>query len=51
MGAIQTALLSGHRKVEVNGILIELQPLKHDTYKNKLREAEKRAKEILKLIS
>lgn len=50
MEAIQTALLSGHRSVTVNSILIELRPLKRDTQKNKEREAEKRAKEIYKLI-
>lgn len=50
MEQIQTALLMGNRKVEVNGILIELRPLKRDTLKNREKEAEKRAKEILNLI-
>jgi hypothetical protein len=51
MEQIKTAFLCGHRKVEVNGILFELQPLKRDTLKNKEREAEKRAKELIKLLN
>lgn len=50
MENIVNSLLCGHRKTTVNGIEIELRPLKRDTYKNREREAQKRAKEILKLI-
>lgn len=51
MDQIQTALLSGHRKVEVQGIEIELKLLKRDTQKNKEREALKRAQEIINLLN
>ncbi|MCB0448427.1 MAG: hypothetical protein KDD03_13150 [Gelidibacter sp.] len=51
MDTICIALLCGHRKTTVNGIEIELQPLKRDTAKNREREAQKRAKEILTLLN
>lgn len=51
MEQIQTALLSGHRKTTVNGVLIELKPLKRDTQKNKEREAYRVAQEICKLLN
>lgn len=51
MDQIITSLLTGQRTVILNGITIELQPLKRDTQPNREREAQKRAKEIIKLIS
>lgn len=51
MEVIETALMSGQRKVELQGIEIDLNPpLKHDTTKNKRKEAHKRALAILKII-
>lgn len=47
---IVTSLLCGHRKTTINGIEIELKPLKRDTLKNREREAVKRAEKIVKLI-
>lgn len=50
MEQLVTSLLCGHRKTVLNGIEIELRPLKRDTLKNREREAVKRAESILKLI-
>jgi hypothetical protein len=51
MEQIVNSLLCGHRKTQVNGIEIELLPLKRDTLKNREREAQKRAKEIMNLLN
>jgi len=52
MEAIETALLSGQRRVTLQGIEIELNPpLKNDTRKNKEKEARQRAKHIMKVIN
>jgi len=51
MEQIVTSLLTGQRTTEINGIEIELTPLKRDTLKNREREAFKRAKDIIKLIN
>jgi hypothetical protein len=51
MEQIETALLAGQRKVELQGIEIDLNPpLKNDTTNNKRKEAHKRALAILKII-
>lgn len=50
MEAIETALLTGQRRVFLNGFEIELKPLKRDTQPNREREAQKRAKEIINLL-
>tara|TARA_R100000544_G_C2194033_1_gene43223 strand:- start:463 stop:642 length:180 start_codon:yes stop_codon:yes gene_type:complete len=47
---IVTALLTGQRNIKLNGIEIMLNPLKRDTSLNKMREAEAKAKEIVKLL-
>ena len=52
MKEITTALLSGQRKTTLQGIEIELNPpLKHDTRKNKEKEARQRAKAIVKILN
>ena len=48
---IVTALLIGQRNIKLNGIEIILNPLKRDTPLNKMREAEAKAKEIVKLLN
>jgi len=48
---IVTALLTGQRNIKLNGIEIMLNPLKRDTSLNKMREAEAKAKEIVKLLN
>lgn len=48
---IVTALLSGQKKIKLNGIEIILNPLKRDTAKRKEIEANKMAEEIVKLIN
>jgi len=50
MEKICNALLCGYRKVTVNNMLIELQPLPRDTQKKREQMAHYQAKEILKLI-
>ena len=44
------ALMSRQTKVKINQIEIVLKPLKKDTYKNREREAQQRAKQIIKLL-
>lgn len=51
MDIIVTALLTGQKTAIFNGIEVRLKPLKVDTQKNKEREANKIAAEIIKLIS
>ena len=48
---IVTALLTGQKKIKLNGIEIILNPLKRDTAKRKEIEANKMAEEIVKLIN
>ena len=48
---IVTALLTGQKKIKLNGIEIILKPLKRDTTKRKRLEANNTADEILKLIN
>ena len=48
---IVTALLIGQKNIKLNGIEIILNPLKRDTSLNKMREAEAKAKEIVKLLN
>lgn len=43
--------MTGQRTTEINGIQIELTPLKRDTLKNREREAVRRAKDIIKLLN
>lgn len=51
MEQIETALLAGQRKVFLSGMEVDLNPpLKHDTRKNKEKEARTRAKQLLKII-
>lgn len=47
---IVTALLSGQRKVYIDGIEVMLKPLKRDTRFAKEREAKKVAKEIISIL-
>jgi len=52
MEKIIVALLLGQRRITLQGIEIELNPpLKHDTRKNKEKEARKRAKAIVKILN
>lgn len=51
MEQIITSLLTGQRTTEINGIQIELTPLKRDTLKNREREAVRIAKNIVKLLN
>ena len=52
MEAITTALLSGQRKITLQGMEIDLNPpLKHDTRRNKEKEARQRAKAIVKILN
>lgn len=50
MDTLINSLLCGQRTVILNGITIELRPLKRDTQPNREREAQKRAKEIINLL-
>ena len=51
MEEIMVGLLSGQRKITLQGIEVDLNPpLKHDTRKNKEKEARKRAKAIVKIL-
>lgn len=50
MEALQLALLTGQRTAILNGIQIDLKPLKRDTQPNREREAQRRAKEIINLL-
>ena len=52
METITTALLSGQRRITLQGMEIDLNPpLKNDTRKNKEKEARQRAKQIMKIIN
>ena len=47
---IVTALLTGQKKIKLNGIEIILKPLKRDTTKRKRVEAEKIAQSIIEVL-
>lgn len=52
MEQIETALLAGQRKLFIGNMEVDLNPpLKHDTRKNKEKEAKQRAKQLIKIIS
>lgn len=45
------AFLANQTKVEINRVEIFLTPLKKDTYKNREKEAEKKAQEIINILN
>ncbi len=47
---IEVALLAGQKRMVYNQILIDLRPLKRDTYKRKKIEAKQRAIELAEVI-
>ena len=47
---IVSALMTGQRKIVIDGIEVLLQTLKRDTVKRKEIEANKQAEQILKLL-
>ena len=52
MEEIMVGLLSGQRRITLQGMEIDLNPpLKNDTRRNKEKEARQRAKKIMKIIN
>jgi hypothetical protein len=51
MQEIFNALISRQSKVTVLGVEFVLKPLKHDTQKNREREARERANQLVKLLN